>query len=348
MSIWTDAKGRRHVGVMVSGQRLHRILPEGATAGDAKRIDAELRGALIKAPKPNAVNIPGDPPMTQVLAVYIEHAKASLRSAKTSEHHALRLGPWAEKYKASQAREFAAHVIKDMSAKVPDEKTGKLKAAYAPATINRSLATAKKGLQLVWERNITPENYGLRIRSLTVNNKREVFLSVEQVHQIADGCTPHFQAAIWAALLTGARRGELLHIRAEDIATDTISLPSSHTKTLRRRVIPIIPALRPWLAYFPLPMSEDGLKSAWRRARTRADMEHVNFHDLRHSCASILLGLGVDLYTIGAILGHTNTQTTQRYAHMQVDQQRAALNKLSHLVAPETKKARTANKAVRA
>ncbi|WP_229461789.1 tyrosine-type recombinase/integrase [Massilia sp. NR 4-1] len=42
-------------------------------------------------------------------------------------------------------------------------------------------------------------------------------------------------------------------------------------------------------------------------------MPHVNFHDLRHSCASILLALGANLHAIGKILGHANVQTTQRY-----------------------------------
>ncbi len=329
MSIWTDKEGRRHVGIMVKGKRLHRILPQSATAGDAKRIEADLRGAIAKTTK--QVNIPGDPPMTAVLTLYIEHAK-TLRSADTSEHHALRLGPWAEKYKASQAREFAAHVIKDLSAKVKDNKTGKMKQVYAPATINRSLATAKKGLTLAWEQNITPENYGLRIKGVAVHNKREVFLSVEQVRTITQHCTEQAKAAIWAALLTGARRGELFKIQTQHIGKDTIAIPASHTKTQRARVIPIIPALRPWLEHFPLTITVDGVKSSWRRARVKADMAHVNFHDLRHSCASIMLGLGVDLYTIGKILGHSNTQTTQRYAHLQVEQQRIALGKLGALV----------------
>lgn len=61
-------------------------------------------------------------------------------------------------------------------------------------------------------------------------------------------------------------------------------------------------------------------------------LEQVNFQDLRHSCASIMLGLGVDLYTISKILGHSNVQTTQRYAHLQVDAQRVALHKLSALL----------------
>lgn len=335
MSTWQDKEGRRHVGVMVGGKRIHRILPPGASAGDAKQLEAELRGELAEAAKPQGT--PADLPMTAVLGLYTRHA-VHLLSADTSKHHAQRLGLWAEKYMASQAREFAAHVIKDM------------RGHYAPATINRSLATAKKGLALAWEQNLTPENYGLRIKGVPVNNKREIFLTVDQVRQIASHCSEQAQAAIWAALLTGARRGEIFKIKAEHIGRDTITIPSSHTKTLRPRVVPIIPALRPWLKHFPLTITVDGAKSAWRRARVSASMEHVNFHDLRHSCASILLGLKVDLYTIGKILGHTNTQTTQRYAHLQVEQQRAALNKLSRLVLPaaEKKKARAAGKAARA
>lgn len=317
MSIWDDKQGRKHVGVMVGGKRVHRILPQGATASDAKLAEAEIRAAVARSPK--QVQIPGDPSMKDILTIYVEHAK-TLRSADTSKHHAMRLGHWAELYKASQAQEFADHVIRDMRDK------------YAHATINRSLACAKKGLELAWRQRLTPENHGLRIRSMAVNNKREVFLTVAEVSAIAKHCSDQAQAAIWFALLTGARRGEIFKVREEHIGEDTITLPASHTKTNRMRVIPIIPALRPWLKHFPLTLTVDGVKSSWRRARVAAKMEHVNFHDLRHSCASIMLGLGVDLYTISKVLGHSNVQTTQRYAHLQVDAQRAALEKIGSLV----------------
>lgn len=319
MSIWDDKQGRKHVGIMVGGKRVHRILPEGSSASDAKLVEAEIRASVARAPAQRQVNIPGDPPMTAILALYLEHSK-TLRSAETSAYHAMRLGPWAEKYKASQAHEFSDHFIRDA------------RESYAAATINRSLACAKKGLAIAWRQRLIPENYGLRIENMRVNNKREVFLSVEQVREIAEHCTVQAQAAIWAGLLTGARRGEIFQIRKEHIGVDTITLPSSHTKTLKIRTIPIIPALRPWLLYFPLEITVDGMKSAWRRARVKASMPGVNFHDLRHSCASIMLGLGVDLYTISKILGHSSVQTTQRYSHLQVDAQRIALEKLGILV----------------
>ncbi len=96
------------------------------------------------------------------------------------------------------------------------------------------------------------------------------------------------------------------------------------------RVVPIVPALRPHLkehaAGNHVRRGEIGLQAC---AGRRIGMAHIHFHDLRHSSASILLGVGVDLYTIGKILGHSNIQSErERYAHLQVDQQRKALEKL--------------------
>lgn len=320
MSIHTDKNDRRHINIMVGGKRIHRILPEGTTAGKAKLIEAEIRTALTKAvaQKSRTVNIPGDVSLTVVMGLYVEHAK-TLNSQDTSIHHALRLGAWAEKYRASEAEDCAHHFIEDA------------RSTYAAATINRSLSTLKKGLTIAWRKKLIPENYGARIVMLPVNNQREVFLDVNQVRHLASFCSMEVQAVIWAALLTGCRRGELLKIRAEDIKEDSILIPKAHSKTKKPKVVPIVAALRPWLVYFPLTITVDGVKSSFRRARIKADLSHVNFHDLRHSCASILIGLGVDLYTVSKILGHASITTTQRYAHLVIGQQRSALEKIGNL-----------------
>jgi integrase len=315
MSRWTDKQGRKHVGIMVKGQRIHRVLAEGASESDAKHLEAELRRAAATA----SIHIPGDPSMLDVLGLYAKHTE-TLRGTKTALYHAARIEPWAQLYRASQARECAAHIIKD------------LREQYKPGTINRSLNALKKGLSIAWESGATTENYGQRIKTLVTNNQREVFLSIEEVRQIAQHCTPEMQAVIWFALLTGARRGEILQIERKHIRTEHIDIPASHTKTHKIKAVPIAPALRPWLEHFPLKIRAEGVKSAWRRAREKAGMEHVNFHDLRHSCATLMIELDIDLYTIGEILGHSNVQTTQRYAHLQLKRKAAALGKLGGLV----------------
>lgn len=318
MSAWIDKNGVRHVTVTTDNQRVHRRLPKGATARDAKQLEAELRAALGRQRAPA---IPGDPPMTHLLAAYVPHTQANLRSPGTAIHHANRAAPWAEKYRASEAMVCADHMVRDM------------RQHYAPATINRSLGALKAALTLAWRAQIIAENYGARIRRLPENNARTNYPSVDDVAAIAQHCSVPAQAAIWAALLTGMRRAEVCMIDpAKHVRGDRLIVPASHTKTLRERSIPILPPLRAWLAHFPLSISADGVKSAFRRAREKAGLGHVHFHDLRHACASIMIEAGEDLYVVGEVLGHTNVQTTKRYAHLQLSRKRSALEKVSEAV----------------
>ena len=63
----------------------------------------------------------------------------------------------------------------------------------------------------------------------------------------------------------------------------------------------------PWLLPNPqtmLPFSD--FKRSFMQARKLAGLDDVHIHDLRHSYASALAGSGVDLYTIGKLLGHVN------------------------------------------
>jgi integrase len=58
----------------------------------------------------------------------------------------------------------------------------------------------------------------------------------------------------------------------------------------------------------------------------------ARIHDLRHTAASILASSGASLPLIGQLLGHTQVATTQRYAHLFDDAQRAAVERLGAAV----------------
>lgn len=319
MPIRKDADGRYHAEVCVGRRRLHRRLPEGASAGDAKRIEAELTRALHLQHTQRQPAIPGDPLLTELLADYTERHAETLRSPETAKFHAYRIGRWVEGRRASEVREVAAAIRED------------LLEAYAPATVNRSLGALKKALASAWEKGRTPVDYSTLVKRIPENNARTVYLSMAEVKALADQASEQVRAAIWVALLTGCRRGEVCKIAAEDIGKQTIKIQAGNTKTLRYREVPIVPALRPWLKHLPLAIGFEGVKSGFRRAREAAGMPHVHFHDLRHSCATILLALGADLHTVRDILGHTSVKTTERYAHTMVQPQREALEKLGAL-----------------
>ena len=66
------------------------------------------------------------------------------------------------------------------------------------------------------------------------------------------------------------------------------------------------------------------LQRPWRRIRARAELDDVRIHDLRHSFASRAPVLGEGLPMIGRLLGHTQVQTTARYARLARDTVKAS------------------------
>lgn len=322
MPVRKDAAGRYHAEACVGRKRLHRRLPVGATASDAKRIEAELIRALHTQRTVKSPAIPGDPPLTELLADYSERHALNLRSTDTAQYHAYRIGLWCEGKRASETREVAAAIIQDL--------TGH----YAPATINRSLGALKKALRMAWERGRVPVDYSGMIKRLPENNQKTAVLTIEQVRALADAASEPVRAAIWIGLLTGCRRGEVCKIKAEDIGADVIRIEAGNTKTLRYREVPIVPALRPWLAHLPLAVTFEGVKSGIRRARVKAKLPGIGFHILRHSCATILLAppINAKMEVVREILGHSSIKTTERYAHVLTAPQRTALEGLGAAV----------------
>jgi integrase len=75
------------------------------------------------------------------------------------------------------------------------------------------------------------------------------------------------------------------------------------------------------------------LQHPWRRIRKAAGLDDVRIHDLRHTFASGGLLVGEGLAMIGKLLGHTQVQTTARYAHLAADPVKQAATKISDRLA---------------
>ena len=166
-------------------------------------------------------------------------------------------------------------------------------------------------------------------------HKRERFLSPEETERLgkvlreAEVEMPSAVAAFRLLLLTGCRMSEIRDLRWDYVKDDCIELPDAKTGG---RVVPLGPEAsavlsaiprdedNPWVIAGRLPGSHlTDLQRPWRRIRKQAGLEGVRIHDLRHSFASRALALGESLTMIGKLLGHTQVQTTARYAHLARD-----------------------------
>lgn len=174
---------------------------------------------------------------------------------------------------------------------------------------------------------------GERVASPTVSNVRMEFLDRKQMLQIARACPCRStRAAIRLAFYSGMRMAET--IRAQ-IAGDNFDL--RETKNGSLRLVPIHPRERCTLS---VPLRDRLYMSKQFKAEARAcGMGQLRFHDLRHSAASAMINNQVDLYTVGAVLGHKSSQSTQRYSHLAKASLRDALGKIGRTVriSPDSK-----------
>lgn len=77
------------------------------------------------------------------------------------------------------------------------------------------------------------------------------------------------------------------------------------------------------------PMEPDNLRRSWGRVRAAAGLGSMRFHDMRHTCVSLLLHLGIAPNVVREIVGHSDIEVTMTiYAHTSLDDKRAALRKL--------------------
>ena len=75
------------------------------------------------------------------------------------------------------------------------------------------------------------------------------------------------------------------------------------------------------------------LQPFWQQLRARAGLKDARIHDLRHTFASAAVAAGQGLPMIGKLLGHTQVQTTARYAHLAADPVKVAGERVAQSIA---------------
>jgi len=236
------------------------------------------------------------------------------------------------------------------AARIPDLTAAHVSALHyklrrTRVTANRTVTLLSK--MLAWgHRNGFPLPSDNPCRGLEkyAERPRERFLRANELTRLgdalatadADPANLYQIAAVRLLTFTGARMTEILTLRWEwvDLDGGMIRLPDSKTgaKTIHlsapaRAVLDALPRVsdNPHV----IVGGKTGahlvdLEKPWRRIRKAAGLADVRLHDLRHSFASIGAGAGMGLPMIGKLLGHSQPQTTARYAHLDQDPLKAA------------------------
>lgn len=249
--------------------------------------------------------------------------------------------------------------------------------SHIPYQANRTLGVLSKMFNLAEAWGIRPDgsNPCLHVKKYP-EEKRERFLSPKEYAALGKALREieeegsETQSAINVVrllMLTGCRLGEIMTLKWDhvDLKSREFRLPDSKTGAkivhFGEAVAEVLEKVEriegnPWV----ITGRKEGarltdLQHPWRRIRTRAGLPDVRIHDLRHSYASGALALGEALPMIGKLLGHTQVQTTARYAHLSNDPVKAAAGKVSDMISaamlgtkPKAKRSRKSSKSSRA
>ena len=312
----------------------HDVLHPDRARQRAALIIARIKASEEPVPLPLAARLNGGPTVSDLAGRYLE------------EHVAVRLKP------RTQVRVrglLHGHILPALG-KVPAAALERTRVVEFHHELSGRPVTANKAIKVLSHMYRLGEGWGLvpegcnpcRSVEKFPERPRERFLTDAEFARlgrvldeaVANGtASPMAVTAIRLLMLTGCRKSEILTLRRADVDLDAGELRLADAKSGPRTVqlpptaVGLLEALprrkhSPWV--FPGNdregrFSGGGLDRAWQSVRARAGLEDVRLHDLRHSFASRALALGETLPVIGKLLGHSDIETTARYAHLARD-----------------------------
>jgi integrase len=215
---------------------------------------------------------------------------------------------------------------------------------------NRVVAVVSKMFALAIRWRMRPDNPAKGIERNT-EHRRKRYLSTDELKRLTaalDKLDDQQAADVFRlCLLSGCRVGEAMSARWADVDLrgGTWVKPGSTTKQKTDHVAPLSAPAKQLLAalrkrtnsewIFPAdsaPGHRVTVQKSWLVLCKAARISGLRTHDLRHSFASQLVSSGASLPLIGSLLGHSNPQTTARYAHLYDDPQRAAVERVGKII----------------
>ena len=303
------------VRVQSGGKRLSKTF---RLKRDAFEWEAKVRGRIADSQLGRTPKYT----LAEAIARWLEGEARTLKSYPNLVHKVRALYPY-----------VGRRLLTESVAVAEQAKSAYLSQGLMPATVNRRLAILRRVCNLAYRRwQWIDRPIGDQISLLPGEARRNVSLTPDQVQKLAKCATKPVADAIMLAAMSGLRKGELLRLTPADRKDGCLYVRES--KSGKPRVVPLPPeALKIRL---PLALDASKLSKGFQKARGRARMYQVRFHDLRHCYGTWLAQANVPLASIRDLLGHADITTTSRYLHSQPGHLREAVSRLPRLSGAKT------------
>jgi integrase len=227
--------------------------------------------------------------------------------------------------------------LSEINARRIDDFASDRRAAVKEATVQRDLSTLRAIMNKSHREgaigSVTP------FPRMRKQRGRRRWLSIDEERRLLCVAASHLRPLIAFAVDTGGRRSELLRLDWRDVDLEKRLVTFIETKNGEDRSIRLTDRAGKVLADLGAKASGpvftyqgraiSSVKSAFGRARRKAKIDDLRFHDLRHTFASRLAQQGVPLYEVMNLTGHKSLEMVQRYAHLAPDFQDRAIQALN-------------------
>ena len=337
MSVSKDKNtGNWGYNFMHKGVRYHRNFKDFSKE-KVEELESIAKSELIKnnydiasENQPNA--------LSEIVADYEEYAKNNLTRANEAIDHVKTFYRIVGNKPANQVS------LSDLQKYISYRKNQKIKnnknKYVSNASINREMDDIRRCFSIAKINKKIKVNPCDDLIDLRIENPTKRYLTKEEEKKLLEHANPIMKVIIITALHTGMRKSEIINLKWSDVFLDEGYLIALNTKNGRSRELIITPKMKEGLSglsklseyVFTSPVTKTkyaDFKSTFSRTVKRAKIPYITFHELRHTTASRLNELGVDLATIQEYLDHSDAKVTQKYIHKPRKNIIDAINRLS-------------------
>ena len=328
MSVYKDKRtGHWGYNFMYKGRRYHRLFPEAKTKGEVEAYEQIARATLRQ--KAYGIVEKQSYTLLELIKDYNEYQEAKYTRPHEFDYVIKR-------FLKMTGNKMADEIILNDLLRYQNIRAKEVKASAA----NREMDCIKRIFSLAKQNRKIQYNPCDDLEDLRIENPPERYLSKEEEQQLLKFANPVMKVMIIVAIYTGMRTNEILSLKWRDVFFKEGYLIALNTKNNKPRKLPIVSKVKDALLslnrlseyVFTSPKTltrYKDIKSTFAETVKRAGIPHITFHKLRHTTASRLNELGVDIIVIQRILDHSDLNITRRYTHTFDDSIINAFNKLN-------------------
>jgi len=326
-----------HIRDVVDGRDISKKVPARSLIEARKQLALYEYEKMTKAMPMLFVK---DAPFSQALEEYAEYSRHRKRES-TYKKDLSTIKRLKDVLGAVNVRDITSVRIQALQSTWKDD-------GYSNKTINNR--SVLLGTILKYAKELNYMNEMPKINKFKVDTKRPEFFTEQEMDRILSTAQPFLQSYLKVLLYSGVRAGELKNLKLNDIDVKNRLIRVEVSKSHKFRTIPINNILEQLITNKIKNKTEEQIYLfEINEGRPVSDFYHRfkkllkslgmkgHLHKLRHTFASWLVQNNVPIYDVQHLLGHASVQTTQRYAHVRMDNLKKAVESLPEVLTSDGK-----------